>query len=323
MSNRNINSGTKATLLPALIKSTQKRYAAGALSSEPTTCIRLADDDVNGIIVDQFGDCIWIYWYSEAAPSSAELADLGAFAQKRDRKWMLRLMTDRGKDPNTRLSWSSEGFPEAWVASEDSLKFMLRSNSGLSPGLFLDQRYNRQRIRQLSANLSVLNLFSYTGGFTVAALAGGARHVTSVDASRKYLEWSTLNIRENGLDVDRSRIIVEDCRRFVRRAKQRGDQYDLIVCDPPTFSRTAKGVFRVAADLPDLVSDLNHILSKKGGILFCSSNEDVWPANRFRKELVSRLSSAEYSVMPDTETPPGFSELTFHRRLKTIWVERR
>lgn len=321
MNRMNVTTRTTSTLLERISALATERDEKYPFLHEPHACGRLVDREIENIVIDQFGECLWIYWYLETAPSERDLADIAAFSAARQKQWMVRWMMDRGKDPNTKVSWSSPHFPSSWVATEGPSRFIFRADGGLSPGLFLDQRLNRARIRDLAAGRSVLNLFSYTGGFTVAALAGGARQVTSVDLSKKYLEWAHANILENNLDATASRSIPDDVVRFVSRAKRRGEKYDLIICDPPTFSRTDGRVFRAPTDFAPLVADLSEML-EENGTLFCSSNTETWSDDLFRRDLLSQLPKERFTILSDTEALPDFSTLPSAQKLKTLWVKK-
>ena len=110
-------------------------------------------------------------------------------------------MQQRGQDPHSRQQFHSD-MPDEWTAEEEGLRYYLRRNQSLSPGLFLDQRANRRWLRDQSTDRSVLNLFSYTGGFSLNAAFGGAHQVVSVDLSRSFLAWSRANFALNKIDAE-------------------------------------------------------------------------------------------------------------------------
>ncbi len=135
--------------------------------------------------------------------------------------------------------------PEPWIGEtvepeitieEHGLRFIVRPYDGFSTGVFPEQRDNRRRIRELAPGRRVLNTFSYTCGFSVAAAAGGAV-VDSVDASRRYLEWGKANFTANDVELGEHRFFASDVLEFFRRAERQGRWYDLIILDPPTFAR--------------------------------------------------------------------------------------
>jgi 23S rRNA (cytosine1962-C5)-methyltransferase len=130
--------------------------------------------------------------------------------------------------------------PEEFTAHEDGLAFQVRpGDASLLPGLFPHARPARRRVRELSAGLEVLNLFAHAGGFTVAALAGGATGVDHVDVARKTAPWGARNAAVNGFSPRRCRFVVDDAVAFAERAVRKGRRYGLCVADVPTFGRGA------------------------------------------------------------------------------------
>ncbi|HEY3860393.1 MAG TPA: class I SAM-dependent methyltransferase [Verrucomicrobiae bacterium] len=215
------------------------------------------------------------------------------------------------------------------VARENGLRFELRLDEGGSIGLFLDQRDNRRRLREghvaagfeLPAAPEALNAFAYTCGFSVAAAAGGGR-ATSLDLSKKYLEWGRRNFALNGLDPARHDFIFGDAFAWFRRLAKTGRLFDIIVLDPPTFSRSREsGIFRVDKDYGALV-DAALPLLKRGGVLLASANaagfapEDFLAAvtesiGRARRQAVKRHYAPQPPDFPIERAEPGY--------LKTAW----
>lgn len=159
------------------------------------------------------------------------------------------------------------------IVKEDGLSFIVNLSDYLDTGLFLDHRLTRKRVRALSPGKRVLNLFSYTGSFSVYAAAGGARSVLSVDLSNTYLQWAARNAALNGLGGQRICQRREDAVACVRTLSERGEKFGLIVLDPPTFSNSKKAIgdFDVNADHPALVRRCL-VLLENGGTLIFSTN---------------------------------------------------
>ena len=154
---------------------------------------------------------------------------------------------------------------------EHGLKFTADVVKGQKTGFFLDQRDNRHLIRQLARGRSVLNLFAYTGSFTVHALAGGATETTTVDLSNTYCEWAERNLRLNGFEPgNKHQVIRADVLGWLEQAK---GQFDLIVLDPPSFSSSKKmgRRFEVQRDHRWLVERTRELLSPTG-VLYFSTN---------------------------------------------------
>lgn len=167
------------------------------------------------------------------------------------------------------------------LVSEHGLRFEVNLDDYLDTGLFLDHRPLRGRVRRTAERKTVLNLFAYTGAFTVHAVAGGASRVTSVDLSRTYTAWGERNLKHNGLDPRQVEWVTEDACRFVFDAVQAGRRWNIIVLDPPTFSNSARSEhdFDVMRDHGDLVAAAS-LLLLPGGTLYFSTN-----ARRFRFDV--------------------------------------
>ena len=160
---------------------------------------------------------------------------------------------------------------ERIVIEECGLKFYVNLGDYLDTGLFLDHRPLRGMVREQSNGNRFLNLFSYTGSFTVYAAAGGALETVSVDTSEVYLDWLKDNLELNGLNSESNQIVAMDVREYLQHYT--GKKFDLIVCDPPVFSTGKKLLrdFDVLRDHPDLIDACLNVLAP-GGILYFSTN---------------------------------------------------
>jgi 23S rRNA (cytosine1962-C5)-methyltransferase len=160
----------------------------------------------------------------------------------------------------------------AWrEVAEQGLRFRVNLSDYVDTGLFLDHRRTRARIREEAARRRVLNLFCYTGSFTVYAAAGGATQTTSVDLSNTYLDWARQNLALNGLDSARHELVRSDVLSWLHHERNR--RYDLVVLDPPSFSASKKmdRSFEVERDHPRLLADVLALLSPRG-VLYFSTN---------------------------------------------------
>jgi 23S rRNA (cytosine1962-C5)-methyltransferase len=161
---------------------------------------------------------------------------------------------------------------EFYVVVENGLKFWVNLSDYLDTGLFLDHRITRQMVRELSKDKKVLNLFAYTGSFSVYAAAGGAEKVTTVDLSNTYIDWAKRNFSLNGLEDDQRYLFeVSDVKQYLPTVPD--GSYDIIVMDPPTFSNSKKmkDILDIQRDHVDLINQSLRILAP-GGILFFSTN---------------------------------------------------
>lgn len=240
------------------------------------------------------------------------------------------------QEASPRLLWG-EPAPETFAIRENGIQFELRFDEGYSVGLFLDQRDNRRRLltgyiapefdlgnpgneRPLKG-MEILNAFAYTCGFSVCAAAAGAR-ATSLDLSKKYLEWGRRNFQLNGLDPAAHDFIYGDAFEWMRRLDRKGRRFDIILLDPPTFSRSKEsGAFRADKDYGKLVRSALPLL-KPGGTLFASANAaGLQPEDFLRMiETAAAESSRPIALKRYIPQPPDFP---LHRaepaHLKTAW----
>lgn len=159
-----------------------------------------------------------------------------------------------------------------FIAEESGLKFIINLSNYLDTGLFLDHRITRQMVREQAAGKKVLNLFAYTGSFSVYAAAGGASEVVTVDLSKTYLQWAERNLQANDFtDAARYKYVHADVLQYLKTIPT--GYFDLVVMDPPTFSNSKR-----MEDFLDIQRDhvqlINGCLSglKPGGVLFFSTN---------------------------------------------------
>lgn len=205
------------------------------------------------------------------------------------------------------------------VIRENGLSFAIRLSAGQSVGLFLDQRDNRRRIREISSGKDVLNLFAYTCGFSVAAAAGGARLTASVDVSPKHLEWGRHNFELNGIDMSSPvapdgppahQFFKSDAAEFLQRARRQGREFDVIVIDAPSFAhargRSAKSGFSIATDLPGLVRGCSAVL-RPGGVLMVSTNYRKLTASGLRMAIREGAGGRKFSVESIPPLPIDFA----------------
>lgn len=155
--------------------------------------------------------------------------------------------------------------PASWQVKYQDLTFNLKLMGFKHTGLFPEQAYNwnmlRSKIKNAHREVKVLNLFAYTGAASVAALSAGAS-VVHVDSSRGMVDWAKENVKANHLEDKPIRFIVDDCQKFVDREIRRGNKYDIILMDPPSFGRGSNGqVWDIERDLYPLVKTCSKLLS--------------------------------------------------------------
>ncbi len=227
-----------------------------------------------------------------------------------------------------------EAAPDRFNIRENGLTYELSFNEGYSVGLFLDQRDNRRRflVNHVAAGFplidgglegrQVLNAFAYTCGFSVCAARAGA-HTTSLDLSKKYLEWGKRNFALNNLDPARHDFIYGDAFDWLRRLAKKNRLFDAVVLDPPTFSQSKEsGTFRAEKDFGKLIGLALPVL-KPNGVLFASTNAASLEPAAFLQTIEAAISSAGRRVLirhyvpqppdfPITRDEPAY--------LKTVWV---
>jgi len=261
------------------------------------TMLRLIHTEGNGLRCDRYGSVCWFYWYRPSPPSPIDLDALAYFTHKAGaQQWLLHWMHDRGKNPHQQRRWSST-VPLSWHAAEHGIHYLLKADQGLSPGLFLDQRQNRRWVLDNAANKNVLNLFCYTGGFSLCATRGQATSLTSVDTSKRTLDWARENFVLNHFNTDRVEFWTADAQFFLNRCHKRGRKFDLIICDPPSFARNKAGVFVLERDLGFLLDQVWRLLSP-GGRLLLSTNYEKWNANHFIRYIDQTLAGRTYRLEP-------------------------
>lgn len=219
-------------------------------------------------------------------------------------------------DQTQRESPSHLGGPaqdEPFTIEENQLRFEVSFQSGYSQGIFLDQRDNRRKVRELGAS-SVLNTFAYTGAFSVAAASGGAV-TTTLDLSQPYLDWARRNFALNGIDPDTQYFCKGDTFHWLARFARQKRRFAGIILDPPTFSRDANGkVFRVEKDYALLVSLASACLEPGGWILCCTNCHKLGNAE-FRSML--RAGAGRPVQLDETPMPEDFTGEPY---LKSVWL---
>jgi 23S rRNA (cytosine1962-C5)-methyltransferase len=279
-------------------------------------CLRLVHTEISEFRLDKFGPVLWLNWYRSAAPTERDLERWDFVKTILKSPLLIQKRQDRGQDPNTQTVWTLGETPETWCAHESDLVFELRRDQGLSAGLFLDQRLNRERVRAISAGKKVLNLFAYTAGFSLAAAKGGASQVTTVDLSKSFVAWGRKNFELNGLNPSDFEWSAADSFIFLKGAIKRDRKWDLIVCDPPSFSRSERRVFKLNEDLEELLELCRSCLAPNGTLLFSCNLESV-----SSEQLERRIQK----VFPRAKVERGSQDLDFEllneeRSLKSFWI---
>lgn len=278
--------------------------------------------------IEQLGPVVHLNWFSEQPPRESEWASIHRLLKLKGwTKWYLQLRADRGKDPQTDRAFASEPPPpDRWLAKENGLCYEFRRETGLSPGLFLDQRRNRAWLARTGKDKRVLNLFCYTGGFSVAAAAAGAGQVVSVDVSKPFLEWTKRNFELNGLATESHEFRSIDAGEYLAWALKKELKFDVIVCDPPSFARTntrgKSSVFRIESEFEDLLIGCLKIANAGTKILF-STNYEQWTLDQFaeRAQTAIKTASSKARVVATPSPDLDFELPRQPRHMKSLVIE--
>lgn len=189
--------------------------------------------------------------------------------------------------------------PDSWQIHYKDLVFNLKLMGFKHTGLFPEQAYNwdliRKTIKNSNRKCKVLNLFAYTGAASIAALKEGAE-VVHVDSSRGMIDWAKENVKSNHLENETIRFLVDDVKKFVKRELRRGNKYDIILMDPPSFGRGAKNeVWSIEKDLYNLVDDCTKLLSNKP-LLFIINSYTTGLSNTVIENILHKTLTKEGTI---------------------------
>jgi 23S rRNA (cytosine1962-C5)-methyltransferase len=265
----------------------------------PSDGVRLVhgeSDGLPGLVVDRYGDTLVAQFLSAGAERWKKvLADALLAATGLQRLYERSDANARGLEGLPEVTgWLRGEGPTELTITEHDWKFGLDIATGHKTGFYLDQRESRARFSQWVRRLGaqrVLNCYCYTGGFTVAALAGGAGEVTSIDSSGPALERARANVTLNGFDAGRAEFLDADVNASLRRFGQAGRTFDAIVLDPPKLAPTVAHAERAARAYKD-INRLALKLLAPGGVLFTYSCSGGISADLFHKIVASAGTDA-------------------------------
>jgi 23S rRNA (cytosine1962-C5)-methyltransferase len=267
---------------------TARRLREATIPPE-TTGYRLVNSEGDlcpGVLVDRYADSAVLELTTSGTESwAAELEEAvrDVFPPGR----ILLRRTGARRDRGERATGAAERESEPPVPFlENGLKFLADLARGQKTGFFLDQRENRARVRAFAKGRTVLNLFSYSGSFSVAALAGGASRAVDVDSSPTALELAREQRRANSLPAEESDFVRADVFEDLRRRTAAGQQWDIVICDPPAFAKKRGDLTRAARGYQD-VNRLSMSLVAPGGWLLTCSCSGLIKADLFQKIVFS------------------------------------
>jgi 23S rRNA (cytosine1962-C5)-methyltransferase len=289
------------------LSSLAERFRAARSRREPlladvrTTAFRWlngAPDGVPDVTVDSFAGLLVMGLYRDfsAAEEQALIdaaqevwAPRGLYLKRRPRE--ARVLANTAKEVLAPEVPSLGPPVESLEALENGLRFLIRPAQGLSVGLYLDMRETRAWLLGQVRGLTVLNLFAYTCAFGVVATAGGAQRVLNLDSSRRVLDWGEENARLNGQPVDRYDYVAGDCFEWLGRLAKKGETFDVVIADPPSFSTTRRTRFSAGRDYPRLAEAAARVVAPGGRLVACC-NLATLTARRFEAMVSEGLARA-------------------------------
>ena len=274
-----------------------------------TTAFRLFNqegDGFGGLTVDLYGDYAVFSWYNSYVYQIRKVISeafrqvfpevLGAYEKIRF----------KGLDYESAHVYGQEA-PDFFTVLENGALYQVFMNDGLMTGIFLDQHEVRgSLVDGLAMGKSLLNMFSYTAAFSVAATIGGASQTTSVDLAKRSRELSQAHFQANGISKDDHRFIVMDVFEYFKYAKRKDLTYDVIVLDPPSFARNKKQTFSVAKDYHKLISQSLEILNPEG-IIIASTNAANVSRQKFTEQIDKGFAGRSYQILNKYGLPADFA----------------
>ncbi|MEH6851192.1 SAM-dependent methyltransferase [Bacillus sp. 491mf] len=296
-----------------------------------TTAFRVFNgegDGIGGLIIDYYDGYYVISWYSEgiyqfSKEIIASLQNVTTFKAIYQKK---RFDT-KGQyiEEDDFVTGERGEFPI--IVKENGVNFAVYLNDGAMVGVFLDQRNIRKQIRDKYANgKTVLNMFSYTGAFSVFAALGGAVKTTSVDLANRSLSKTIEQFSVNGVDYEAQDIIVEDVFHYFKYAVKKALKFDMVILDPPSFARSKKYTFSAAKDYKNLLKEAIAI-TENNGIIVASTNCSTFGMKKFKgfidtafKEMNGKYKVLEeHSLSEDFRTISQFPEGDY---LKVVFIKK-
>ena len=313
-----------------ILQAMEKRKAF--FENEDTTAFRVFNgegDGIGGVTIDYFDGYYVINWYSKGIYQfkeeiiqsiTSQFPFKGIYQKKRfdvDGKYVEEddfVTGERGQFP--------------LIVKENGIHFAVYLNEGAMVGVFLDQRDVRKAIRDRYAEgKTVLNTFSYTGAFSVAAALGGATKTTSVDLANRSKSKTIEQFSMNGIDYEAQDIIVEDVFHYFKYAVKKNLKFDLVILDPPSFARSKKVTFSAAKDYTNLLKQAITI-TEDHGVIVASTNSATFDMKRFKGFIKTAFQECnekyeileEYSLPEDFRTIKEFPEGDY---LKVVFIRKK
>ena len=299
--------------------------------SNDTTAFRALNgegDGLGGLIIDYYDGYYVISWYSEGVYTFRDeiIAALQKVANFKGIYEKKRFDT-KGKyiEGDDFVAGERGEFP--LIVKENGVNFAVYLNDGAMVGVFLDQRNVRKQIRDKYAKgRTVLNMFSYTGAFSVFAALGGASKTTSVDLANRSLSKTIEQFSVNEIDYEAQDIIVEDVFLYFKYAAKKKMKFDMVVLDPPSFARSKKYTFSAAKDYKNLLKETIAI-TENNGIIVASTNCSAFDMKKFNGfiDTAFKEMNGKYKILEEHSLPEDFRTIDQFKEgdyLKVVFIEK-
>ncbi|EOO17237.1 MULTISPECIES: class I SAM-dependent rRNA methyltransferase [Bacillus] len=299
--------------------------------SNDTTAFRALNgegDGLGGLIIDYYDGYYVVSWYSEGVYTFRDeiIAALQKVANFKGIYEKKRFDT-KGKyiEGDDFVAGERGEFP--LIVKENGVNFAVYLNDGAMVGVFLDQRNVRKQIRDKYAKgRTVLNMFSYTGAFSVFAALGGASKTTSVDLANRSLSKTIEQFSVNEIDYEAQDIIVEDVFLYFKYAAKKKMKFDMVVLDPPSFARSKKYTFSAAKDYKNLLKETIAI-TENNGIIVASTNCSAFDMKKFNGfiDTAFKEMNGKYKILEEHSLPEDFRTIDQFKEgdyLKVVFIEK-
>ncbi|PEI66497.1 RlmI/RlmK family 23S rRNA methyltransferase [Bacillus wiedmannii] len=299
--------------------------------SSDTTAFRVLNgegDDLGGLIIDYYDGYYVVSWYSEGIYTFRDeiIAALQKVANFKGIYEKKRFDT-KGKyiEGDDFVAGERGEFP--LIVKENGVNFAVYLNDGAMVGVFLDQRNVRKQIRdKYATGRTVLNMFSYTGAFSVFAALGGASKTTSVDLANRSLSKTIEQFSVNEIDYEAQDIIVEDVFLYFKYAAKKKMKFDMVVLDPPSFARSKKYTFSAAKDYKNLLKETIAI-TENNGIIVASTNCSAFDMKKFKGfiDTAFKEMNGKYKILEEHSLPEDFRTIDQFKEgdyLKVVFIEK-
>ena len=298
--------------------------------SKDTTAFRVFNgegDGIGGLTIDYFDEYYLITWYSRGVYVFKDMIikaikSLVSF----DGIYEKKRFDNNGMVLDEDSFYLGKKAPEPLIVKENNVNFAIYLNDGAMVGVFLDQKDVRKTIKtKYAKGKRVLNTFSYTGAFSMAAAKGGAI-TTSVDLASRSLEKTRENFTINNIDPDKHEIVVEDIFLYFKEAKKKNTKFDMVILDPPSFATSKENRFSAAKDYTNLLK-LAIDITEENGIIIASTNCATFNMDKFKKFVDTAFEETNivYQVIEEFSLPADFrvnEKFPEGNYLKVLFIKR-